>query len=128
MPAFLAAEFGIADDGVDLAHAGADVVAGRAHGTGHKAARTVQLNPAADFLTNERIQINVGRLACAQVQGVRGLEEQLVRKQAVEALVASEPNRLKNWSTKKNRNGFAADGQRTGGLKIWNGGHGAPMD
>jgi hypothetical protein len=107
--AFFAPEGGVGDEGVDLAHAGADVVEGRANCAGHEAARAIELDAAADLAADEGVEVEVGRFAGAEVQAVGGLEQQLVGEEAVDAFVAGEAHRLQCGRTQEKRDGFALD-------------------
>jgi hypothetical protein len=77
--AFFTPQLRVGDEGVDFAHARAGIV---------------EPNLAADLASDEAVEIDVRCGANAEVERVRGLQEQFVFEQTVDALVAREPCRL----------------------------------
>lgn len=82
-PFFFAEEGGVGDDGVDLAGARADAGSARTDRALDELAGAVQLDRAADLAANEVVEVEVSRLAGAEVQAIRGLELEVVFEQAV---------------------------------------------
>ena len=110
--AFFSPEGRVGDEGVDLAGAGAQVVAAGAGGAGDELAGAVELEGAGDFATDEAIEVEVGRASGFYVQAVGGLEEELIFEEAVEAFVTPEADRLQCGVAEHDRNGLAADLER----------------
>jgi hypothetical protein len=84
--AFFTHELGFGDDGVDLAGAGADARGARADRARDELACAIELDRAADLAADEVVEVEVGRLTGAPVQGIGRLEQKLIFEEAVQAL------------------------------------------
>ncbi|MNY46064.1 hypothetical protein D3C86_1812110 [compost metagenome] len=109
--AFLAPKGSVGDQGIDLPHAGSDGVAVRACDAERASPGTVEFDHAVDLMADQRIEIEVGRLAGAKIQGIGCLEKQVIGEQAVHAFLAREPHGCQRRSAFKQWNGGAGNGK-----------------
>jgi hypothetical protein len=121
VPAFFAPHGGIGDQGVDLAHAGADLARASTGDSGKQCARAVELDPATDLAADERIEIEIGRAARGNVQRIGGLQQQFVFEEAVDALSARQANRRQRRLAqhKGNRGRLNSESSQHGPLTGW---------
>ena len=88
MPAFLAPELRIGDEGVDLPLTGA-----------------IEFDPVTDLPADEAVQIDVRCCAKVEIERIGRLEAQLVFEQAVDTLTAREPHGLQQIGNDATGNG-----------------------